>query len=520
MLTPSFEVDQDESHVLLRIYVPYVRMQGMDFLVVDNVLRFHCKPYFLRLTFEDKLHDQEDLHTGDYNFETGWLLLRLAKATPGQNFKELHLMSKLLLNSTETMTSDGRKKIPAVEVIQNYEEYRQLDVDDIDWEMTQEVEEDESTSTPAPSLEGGEGSSGTSALLEKSECKYGFNSMYINFFKGLQYEIGEIIDIPEPDITPMKARRRKREKEETFSFSVDHYVADTYELGRSKEEILSEHPHFGVRGFWCDWKEGEGKVETQTQTPTQEETRVDEGQACEQEAKTENEILHPGSFGLAQKERKRNEEEKENEKEGGNAEEGASRLSKSERDALRSIPSRPYLVDHPLRELLSIVDVLLAFAYDYRITMAEHNCESGWTIRKLSGTLSWFDVYRSPKEVTISFFRRALCYPLHRNMILCEMALEDVRKMLRAGRLCVLKILLQIKLLLEKREHGHTYTNLYIDHFCVWWQFVSPQAILRLSDEMEKVKVEKEHLNMDLETKEKIALQKILMEDEEEEEAE
>lgn len=45
-----------------------------------------------------------------------------------------------------------------------------------------------------------------------------------------------------------------------------------------------------------------------------------------------------------------------------------------------------------LEVLNSLLDIILAYAYDYRITCGKHNSESAWNINKLSSTLSWFQV--------------------------------------------------------------------------------------------------------------------------------
>lgn len=39
-----------------------------------------------------------------------------------------------------------------------------------------------------------------------------------------------------------------------------------------------------------------------------------------------------------------------------------------------------------------LVDILYAYCYNYRINCGETNSEDGWTIAKLSATLSWFEV--------------------------------------------------------------------------------------------------------------------------------
>lgn len=39
-----------------------------------------------------------------------------------------------------------------------------------------------------------------------------------------------------------------------------------------------------------------------------------------------------------------------------------------------------------------VVEILFAYVYNKRTTEGENTVESAWTIRKLSGTLSWFNV--------------------------------------------------------------------------------------------------------------------------------
>lgn len=40
---------------------------------------------------------------------------------------------------------------------------------------------------------------------------------------------------------------------------------------------------------------------------------------------------------------------------------------------------------------LGLVDLLLAYTYDYRVREGDENCESGWVIAKVASTLSWLE---------------------------------------------------------------------------------------------------------------------------------
>ena len=98
--------------------------------------------------------------------------------------------------------------------------------------------------------------------------------------------------------------------------------------------------------------------------------------------------------------------------------------------------------------LLSVVDILFAYAYDLRTNDFEHSVESAWTIRKLSPTLSWFEHWirqkskNSAQEVLSTCVRRSLVYPLYRNWLLALKIIEDVTAILSLGRNAVLKCFL------------------------------------------------------------------------------
>jgi protein SHQ1 len=62
---------------------------------------------------------------------------------------------------------------------------------------------------------------------------------------------------------------------------------------------------------------------------------------------------------------------------------------------LKTLTNKEYLLDHDQLQstYLGLVDILLAYCYDMRTTMSDPNVESAWTIAKISGTLSWLEVF-------------------------------------------------------------------------------------------------------------------------------
>lgn len=72
---------------------------------------------------------------------------------------------------------------------------------------------------------------------------------------------------------------------------------------------------------------------------------------------------------------------------------------------LKNFSAKEFLMDHDQLQsvYLSLVDILLAYLYDMRTNMYDPTVESAWTIAKISGTLSWFEVFLNC-SVSIYYF--------------------------------------------------------------------------------------------------------------------
>lgn len=179
-----------------------------------------------------------------------------------------------------------------------------------------------------------------------------------------------------------------------------------------------------------------------------------------------------------------------------------------DKEQMRKFTNRSYLLDKPTRHQvwLSLVDVLLAYCYDVRSTDGEHNVESPWTIRKLSGTLCWLETYSSLQDVLISFGRRVVCFPLYRHFDLVSSAIRDTAQILQLGRGCVLKCLLDIHRIFRENEPAYILNDLYITDYCIWIQRVKSKKVTALAGALQKTPLEKRHLALELEELEKAAM--------------
>ncbi|XP_061584671.1 protein SHQ1 homolog [Cololabis saira] len=264
--------------------------------------------------------------------------------------------------------------------------------------------------------------------------KYGFGGQRSGVFARLQEELSDVIDVQNPDGTSAAERRQGRLEAEAAAFSPDHYLADLFEDG----EIT------GLQSFSPWWEERSASEEQ------------DGGQ----------DVL----------------------------------FTDQDKEQLRRFTNRSYLLDKPSRHQawLGLVDVLLAYAYEVRSTEGEHSVESPWTIRKLSGTLSWLDTYSSLQEVLVSFGRRVLCYPLYRHFALVTSAVRDATKILQSGKACVLKCLLDIHKVFRENDPAYILNDLYITDYCVWIQRVKSRKVTALAAALQKASLQKEDLKLEL----------------------
>jgi hypothetical protein len=116
--------------------------------------------------------------------------------------------------------------------------------------------------------------------------------------------------------------------------------------------------------------------------------------------------------------------------------------------------------------------------------MGENTVESGWTICKLSSSLSYLDEYHSLSKCLESFIRRALTYPLYRNFDLAQQCIRDVCTILLTGKDSVIRCLLEMKFVLEHSQDRYLLCKLFIDDYAVWIQRESDARLAKLASEI------------------------------------
>ncbi|XP_077582025.1 protein SHQ1 homolog [Stigmatopora nigra] len=272
--------------------------------------------------------------------------------------------------------------------------------------------------------------------------KYGFGNKRSGVFVRLQEELSDVIDVKNPDNTTIAERRQARMDVEALAFSPDHYLADLFEDDEIRRLLK-------FRSWWTK--------------------------------------LFPSPA---------------------NEEEPVILFDDEEKEQLRKFNNQSYLLNKTSRYqvCLSLVDILLAYCYEVRSTEGEHNVESPWTIRKLSGTLCWLETYSSLQEVLVSFGRRVLCYPLYRHFDMVSAAVSDTVAVLQAGRACVLKCLLDIHKVFRLNDPAYILNDLYITDYCIWIQKIKSKKLSALSAALQNVSIQKKDLDLELEELEKAAM--------------
>ncbi|XP_021046642.1 protein SHQ1 homolog [Mus pahari] len=285
----------------------------------------------------------------------------------------------------------------------------------------------------------------------RSQCHYGFGNLRAGVVQRLQDELSEVIDIKDPDFTPAMERRQKRLAAELAKFDPDHYLADFFE-DEAVEQILKYSP-------W--WNDAHAEM--------------------------------VASLGKSQEQ--------------GDAAALVS-FSEEEKYQLRKLVNKSYLLDKTAHRQVyySLVDILLAYCYEVRVTEGEHNVESAWTIRKLSPTLCWFETWTGVHEILVSFGRRVLCYPLYRHFKLVLKAYRDTIKILQLGKSAVLKCLLDVHKIFQENDPAYILNDLYISDYCVWIQKAKSKKLAALTEALKAVSLSKAQLGLELPELEAAAL--------------
>ncbi|XP_033102345.1 protein SHQ1 homolog [Anneissia japonica] len=437
MLTPAFEITQDAVSITVVVKARFAKVSDAEIYVDGSVFKFYSKPYFLRLNLPGALVEDGN-ESAKYNADEGSFTITIPKETKGEYFEGLDMLTKLLAPSGQTHTEGA-----CIEVTGSSECSVQAGSGHMFEDDTLDDGDEEEIDwqvVQAPYLD--------DETVTLGNACYGFANKKSGVFRRLQEELCGIVDVKDPDNTTPAVRKKGRIEDEDEKFDEDHYLADLYE-DEIVQSLLAYKPPWASE-YTKLRKKQVNEVKEDEQTPFDEENIVT--------------------------------------------------FSEEEKEQMRQLPRKEILheKESDTIALLSLVDIIFAYAYNHRTTEGENTVESAWTVCKLSSSLSWLDSFSSLQEVLEANYRRSITYPLYRHWKLSNKVLIDVKKIFCLGRRRLLKCLLEIHRLLSHDDPRYILNELYITEYCLWIQSVSQRRLNSIAKALKKVKVNKEDVGLDL----------------------
>ena len=471
MITPRFEITQDNSHLYVKVHITSLRFNSdsIEVNATGNVLIFHLSPYYLRLRFDHPLQEEPEIEdsTDDKTITEKSMaslipgeeaiMLKVPKLNKGEVFEDLDLHSKLLARIGDTATATNSiPKGPLIQEIdgensnnsstdKNYLENIERTGKQFDWEIEQNVQ---------PEI--------TKDILG---FKYGFDSNYIDII-GVSLSNGnDINELNDPEHTKENDRVKERLDKENFKFDPEYYISEYMTAKYGTEEDMAIN----------------GIKELMKFTPPLAKEFL---KWYKKNPNEENPM--PVEF---------------NEKE--------------QHQMQNNLPKKEYLVDQKCVKTNYITILSLLFSYNFEQTENEgvHNSETSWTIGKLTPQISFLDQQlklekqvdeKSIMEVSESTahkneedniirlaidcgIKRSLSYPLHRNFQLSKKAWTNTYYILRGGKRLVIKALLDIHECFRFHDIYYVYNKVLLDDLCSWFISYGDEFIIRsLAIQMKK----------------------------------
>ena len=101
MLTPRFELSQDDKHLVVTIYAPFTNVDRTEVFMDGTDFRFSSPPYFLRLHLPGEI-EENDAASGAWDAETTSFVVKCPKVVQGEHFNGLDMLTQLLTPKGET----------------------------------------------------------------------------------------------------------------------------------------------------------------------------------------------------------------------------------------------------------------------------------------------------------------------------------------------------------------------------------------------------------------------------------
>lgn len=453
-ITPKFKITQNDEAVVLRINIPHVRITNLEIVADGTDFSFYCKPYLLKLKLPHDVDGKSEQCKGVYDPDTedGIVTVTLPKSTPGLHFPHLDLLTTLL--HTPISSTASVAKGPLIEELS----CSGTGVSDEEGKIVVDEGEEETRKKDSGSVAIEEENNGIHMSTSLARYKYGFLNMYSGIFSPLHELVSDVLQVSDPDGTTPQERRRARLEREVSDFDPERYLGDHF--GAEEDPLFQEASRFVP--FWSSTSSSSSAILPVATTATQS--------ATQSASDNNNEVTKSSAENnSAEQEDMSNIEFTDEE-----TDVMMNRLRNREYPSLTAGSSQESSV------LLGLSDLLFAYCYELRITLGDFTVESAANVTRLSALLSWMDTYEAgtPLSAVIqSNLRRSFVYPYLRCWTYSKLVLSDVVHILTRGKRCILKALLQMKLLLDRTQSHYLLSKVLLDDYCVWIQRVSEERL-------------------------------------------
>lgn len=215
MLTPKFDITQNDVFVIVTMHVPYIKISDSEIYIEGTEFKFYLKPYYLRLNFNQEITEDGTEHA-QYDVEKGDIVIHIPKKNQGENFKDLNMINKLLAPKCVATP-------PNIQILteENVEKSSSDEEDfNLEWEQNYPTNPD------------------------SVHICYGFCNEYSNFYGPLVTEFPDLLDIPHPDQVSAQNRKALIDDNLLESFDMEHYLSDFMDINDFVGDVIHYQPRY------------------------------------------------------------------------------------------------------------------------------------------------------------------------------------------------------------------------------------------------------------------------------------
>uniref|UniRef100_A0A158P8E2 Protein SHQ1 homolog n=1 Tax=Angiostrongylus cantonensis TaxID=6313 RepID=A0A158P8E2_ANGCA len=209
MITPSFNIVQNEKFLIVTIRAPYAKISDVEIEYGDDIFMFSAPPYYLRVHLPREVEDDSS-GTAEYDSALGEFTVHVPKRHVGENFPRLDMITELL---------NPQKKLTAKQLVEEIG-------DDADNEGTRYFVEQKITDMSV-------------GLSEDcvDVCGYGFAWRR----KGIlgNKDIGGLVELSDPEHCPISERSINCAEHDTKSFDAERYLLDFLDPEECLQQSIS-----------------------------------------------------------------------------------------------------------------------------------------------------------------------------------------------------------------------------------------------------------------------------------------